>query len=537
MELLHLQSHLDDIKLFFKVMAGVGKNLKPIQGGLNTQIQTEEDLSKLMSGRVQPQATMLEEAILGAIMIDKDAFPAVVEVLRPESFYLDKHKIIYKVMSDLFGRLQPIDLLTVHEALKKEGLLEQIGGLNYLVELSNKVSSAANIEFHARIVAQKFIQRELIKVSTQIIKDSFEDNKDVLEILDDAERGLYNISDQNLNTGYESISAILVSARKEIEAASQNSTGLTGVTTGFRQLDQLTNGWQASDLIIIAARPAMGKTAFVLSLAKNAAESGCGVAIFSLEMSSVQLVTRIISMESAISSTKLRNGQLSDEEWKKLNSSFDKISQIPIFIDDTPGINIYEMRAKCRRLKQNHDIKMIVVDYLQLMTSGPNDRRGSREQEISAISRALKGIAKELHVPVIALSQLSRAVESRGGEKRPQLSDLRESGAIEQDADIVAFIYRPEYYGLEGKDFNQDQNVTEIIVAKHRNGGLDTVKLKFIPENVSFVDYDEDNFSDIFTKPSSDYNPNDFGSSFLVRPSKLNTGEADLSSTDVFDVD
>ena len=534
-ELLHLHSHLEYIKVFYQLMATPGKNLKPIQGGLNTQVRTEEDLDKLMTGRIQPQAVMLEEAILGAIMIDKDAFPSVVEVLRPESFYLEKHKIIYKIMSDLFGKLQPIDLLTVHEALKKEMLLDQVGGLNYLVELSNKVSSAANIEFHARIVAQKFIQRELIKVSTQIIKDSFEDSKDVLEILDDAEKGLYSISDQNLNTGYESISAILVTAKKEIEAASQNATGLTGVTTGFKHLDKLTNGWQPSDLIIIAARPAMGKTAFVLSLAKNAAESGKGVAVFSLEMSSVQLVTRIISMEAAISSTKLRNGQLSEEEWKKLHTAIDRMSQVPIYIDDTPGINIYEMRAKCRRLKQNHDIKMIVVDYLQLMTSAPNERKGNREQEISAISRALKGIAKELHVPVIALSQLSRAVESRGGEKRPQLSDLRESGAIEQDADIVSFIYRPMYYGLEGQNLDQDRNVTEIIVAKHRNGGLDTVQLKFIPENVSFVDYEEDNFTDVFTKPSADYNPNDFGSSFLVRPSKLNTGEVDASSANVFD--
>jgi replicative DNA helicase len=508
-------------------MAEKTNKFKSIQGGLMPH-KFDGDLDQLLTGRIQPQAVILEEAVLGAIMIDKDAFSSVVEVLKPDTFYLDKHKIIYDCMSDLFGKMQPIDLLTVHESLKKRGELDLIGGLDYLIELSNKVSSSANLEFHARIISQKYIQRELIRVSTGVIRDAFEDNKDVLEILDDAEKGLYNISDQNLNTGYKSISSLLVEAKKDIENASQNTGGLTGVTTGFRELDKITNGWQRSDLIIIAARPAMGKTAFVLSLAKNAAENGTGVGIFSLEMSSVQLVTRFISMDAGISSEKLRNGQMSSDEWTKLHNSVDRMSATPVYIDDTPAINIYELRAKCRRLKQNHDIGLIVIDYLQLMTGAPNEKRGNRQEEISAISRALKGIAKELNVPVLALSQLSRAVETRGGEKRPQLSDLRESGAIEQDADIVSFIYRPDYYGVEEAGFDEPKNLTEIIVAKHRNGQLGTVKLKFVAENVRFVDYEDDNFINDFGMASAmNFDDGNLPSNIMVRPSKINTGEVD----------
>jgi replicative DNA helicase len=439
-------------------------------------------------------------------------------------------------MEELFAKSQAIDLLTVHEALKKNGILEEIGGVSYLVDLSNKVSSSANIEFHARIIAQKFIQRELIKVSTQVIKNSYEDTMDVLEILDEAEKGLYSITDENLNTGYESLQTLVIKAQKEIEAISQRGGELTGVPTGFRDLDKMTNGWQSSDLIIIAARPAMGKTAFTLSMAKNAAKAGKAVVIFSLEMASTQIAQRIMSGESEVNSTKLRNGQLDDSEWKRLHAATDVLSNLPIYIDDTPAINIFELRAKCRRLKQNAGIELIIIDYLQLMTGAPNDKRGNREQEISSISRALKGLAKELHVPVIALSQLSRAVETRGGEKRPQLSDLRESGAIEQDADIVTFLYRPAYYALEeGGDYDGPRDLAEVIVSKHRNGGLGTVNLKFIGEYVKFDNRDDDGFFNSgiggFKDPAENlFNPDPFSSGAIItRPSKINTGEIDMS--------
>ncbi|HPK09435.1 MAG TPA: replicative DNA helicase [Saprospiraceae bacterium] len=501
-------------------MAEPSKTLKTVPGKISN-LKSEQDINNLVYGRVQPQAIPIEEAILGAIMVDKDALPSVIEILRKESFYLQAHQEIYGVMLELFSSSRPIDLLTVHESLKKKLKLEEIGGVSYLMELTNKVASAANIEYHARIVAQKYIQRELIKVSSQIIQDSFEDTKDVLELLDEAERGLYDITDQNLNTGYEALSSLAAKAKKEIEATSQKGTELTGVTTGFAELDKMTNGWQRSDLIIIAARPGMGKTAFTLSLAKNASEHGHAVAVFSLEMASVQLVQRLISMEAEITSTKLRNGQMDDVEWRKLDNAVNKLSEMPIYIDDTPGINIFELRAKCRRLKQNHDIDMIVIDYLQLMAAAPNEKRGNREQEISSISRALKGLAKELNVPVIALSQLSRAVESRGGEKRPQLSDLRESGAIEQDADIVTFIYRPDYYGLGEGDFDTPSDLSEIILAKHRNGGLGTVQLRFRGEFVKFENPGNDGFSmDIFKNDS--YNTN-----IVTRPSRMNKDLSD----------
>lgn len=478
-------------------------------------------------GKVQPQAIPLEEAILGAILIDKEALAIVSEILRKESFYKDAHQEIYDVMTQMYGKSEAIDLLTVHEGLKKAGKLEAVGGLSYLMDLTNKVASAANIEFHARIVSQKYIQRELIRVSTHIIRDSFDDTKDVFELLDDAEQHLYEITDQNLNTGYEALSSLAVKAQREIEAAAAKGSDMTGVTTGFVELDKLTAGWQPSDLIIIAARPGMGKTAFTLSLAKNAAEHNRGVAIFSLEMAGTQLTQRLIAMESEVSSSKLRTGQMDDYEFKKIHAAVDKLAELPVFIDDTPGINIFELRAKCRRLKQNHNIQLIVIDYLQLMSSAPNDKRGNREQEISAISRALKGLAKELNVPVIALSQLSRAVETRGGAKRPQLSDLRESGAIEQDADIVTFIYRPGYYGIEEGELDVPQDLTEIIIAKHRNGGLDTVNLRFISEFVKFTDGPSD-FQNDYGGFGSD--PLASQGNIVMRSSKINEDGGDNDS-------
>ena len=501
-----------------------------VEGGNMRTVKRDADANALLYGRVMPQSTKLEEAVLGALLVDRDGLPSVIEILRPESFYKDAHNEIYAVMLDLFEKSQPIDLLTVHETLKKAKKLDKVGGVNYLLELTNKVASAANVEYHARIIAQKFIQRELIRVATVTIKDSYEDEKDVFELLDEAEQQLYEITDTNLNTGYEKLSALAVKARKEIEAISQKEEAITGVPTGFDELDKLTSGWQKSDLIILAARPGMGKTAFVLSLALNAAMSGRGVAIFSLEMANLQLVQRLISSEADIDSRKLRNGQLSQDEWLRLNASIDKMAETPIYIDDTPGINVFELRAKCRRLKQNHQIEMIVIDYLQLMTGAPNSKKGNREQEISSISRALKGLAKELNVPVIALSQLSRSVETRGGSKRPVLSDLRESGAIEQDADIVSFIYRPGYYEME-EDADVPQDLAEIIIAKHRNGSLDTVNLRFVPQ---FVRFENGNFTQ-FNQPMNgmgDFRDPMTGAaatpSFVTKGSRINVDEEDI---------
>lgn len=480
------------------------------------------DLSNFAFGKVQPQALSLEEAVLGALMLDKDALPVVLDIIRAESFYSDAHQKIYRAMLRLFEKTQPVDLLTVTEELKKGGELTDIGGPFYLVELTNRVASAANIEYHARIIAQKFIQRELIRVSTKIIQDSYSDTTDVFQLLDEAEQGLFSITEQNLSRGFESMSSLASRALKQLEELSQKEEGLTGVPTGFVDLDRLTSGWQSSDLIILAARPGMGKTAFTLALARNAAlDFNKGVAFFSLEMSNLQLVQRLISMEAEIPGSKLRNGQLEDYEWQQLQSAIEKMGEAPIYIDDTPGLNIFELRAKCRRLKMQHDIQMVIIDYLQLMTGGPEggSKNGNREQEISAISRALKGLAKELDVPVIALSQLSRAVETRGGNKRPQLSDLRESGAIEQDADIVSFIYRPEYYSiLEDEEGQSLKGVAELIVAKHRNGALKTVKLKFTDHFAKFSDLDDANFNELLDDPFADKaNPN-----IITRSSRMN---------------
>ncbi|GJM35144.1 MAG: replicative DNA helicase [Saprospiraceae bacterium] len=833
------------------------KKTAPLTTGLrSTTRKRGDDLSNYVFGRVQPQATPLEEAVLGAVMLDKDALTVILDILRAESFYLDAHQLIYRAMLRLFERSQPIDLLTVMEELKKSGDLEAVGGPAYLAELTNRVASAANIEYHSRIIAQKHIQRELITVSTQTIRDAFEDTTDVFQLLDDAEQGLFAIAQQNMSKGFDSMGSLASKALKQLEELKNKEDGLTGVPTGFTELDRLTSGFQPSDLVIIAARPGMGKclgkgtrvlmydgtlkkvedirpgdlvmgddstarkvrslgrgrermywirqdqamdyrvneshilslkncskhdpaqkdavldisvkkylsestqlqsnykgfkvavdfpkqqlplapyflglwlgnarvaklkfasshpsaaasyqkgemlstissnlapilelnipanlnsfsletelealgvlknkhipeiyltnsrknrlqllaglidsapdwtclepsktyrltqkckalakqikflcdtlgyrtaltsesksnetehtlyqlnicgdlaeiplriqdkithpqnysiidwqtteiqveydkvddfygfeldgngrflledmtvthnTAFTLSFAKNAATIfQKPVAFFSLEMSSLQLAQRIIAMEAEISGMKMRNGQLEEYEWQQLNSAIERVSEAPIFIDDTPGINVFELRAKCRRLKMQHDIQLIIIDYLQLMSGGGDSQRGNREQEVSAISRALKGLAKELNVPVIALSQLSRAVEMRGGTKRPQLSDLRESGSIEQDADIVSFIYRPEYYQiLEDEEGQSLKDVAEIIVAKHRHGALKTVKLRFTPEFARFSDLDDPDFSNLpeDTFDAANYN------NIITRPSKMNDDE------------
>lgn len=465
-------------------------------GAILKPIRNESDSNPLFFGRVQPQAVGLEEAVLGAIMLEKDAITKVLDILKPSSFYVEANQKIYHAMRSLFERSAPIDLLTVHEELHKTGELESVGGPAYLVELTHRVGSAANLEYHAKIIAQKYIQRELIRVSTQIIQNSFEDTMDIFDLLDEAERGLFDITQQNLNRSYQPIGSLAAGVLKQLEILSQKEDGLTGVPTGFIQLDRVTSGWQPSDLIIVAARPGMGKTAFTLSMARNAAvDFKKPVAIFSLEMASHQLVQRLISAEAEIEGSKLRNGKLEPHEWVQLQQAIEKLAEVPIFIDDTAGINIFELRAKCRRMKQQHDIQLIIIDYLQLMTAGGDQKKtGTREQEISMISRSLKGLAKELNVPVVALSQLSRAVETRNNSRRPQLSDLRESGAIEQDADIVTFIYRPEYYGITEEDGISNKGVAEIIIAKHRNGALEDVRLRFVQNFAKFCNLEDDGF-------------------------------------------
>ena len=437
----------------------------------------------LEKGKLPPQALDLEEVVLGALMIDKKGVDEVIDILHADVFYKQAHQHIFEAIHSLFEDSQPVDLLTVSSQLKKQGKLESVGGEFYLIQLTQKVSSSAHIEFHARIILQKYIQRSLIKISNEIIEDSYNESTDVFDLLDNAEAKLYEVTQGNIKRSSETAQSLVIQAKKRIEEIA-NKEGLSGVPSGFAKVDELTSGWQPSDLIIIAARPGMGKTALTLSMARNmAVEHDIPVAFFSLEMSSVQLITRLISSETQLSSEKLRTGNLEKHEWEQLNVKVKGLEKAPLFIDDTPSLSIFDLRAKARRLSSQHGIKLIIVDYLQLMTAGGSQKGGNREQEISTISRNLKALAKELNVPVIALSQLSRAVETRGGSKRPLLSDLRESGAIEQDADIVSFIYRPEYYKIDEWDDEEHTPTAgqaEFIVAKHRNGGLDEIRLKFV---------------------------------------------------------
>jgi replicative DNA helicase len=441
-----------------------------------------EDISNMLYGKIPPQARELEETVLGAILIEKDAISYVSDILKPESFYVDAHATIFRAIQNLFGKSQPIDLLTITEELRKTAKLEEVGGAYYLSELTNKVASSANVEYHARIVIQKFIQRELIRISNDIIRDAYEDTTDVFDLLDKAEKRIYEITDKNLRNSVQGIGQLVSKSIMQIDGLINREDGLLedSVPSGYLELDKMTSGWKATDLVIIAARPSMGKTAFVLNLARNAAvDFNMPVAIFSLEMGAVQLAKRLISLECEIDAQKVANGKMTDNEYSILRDKVEKLSSAPIYINDQPAINVYELRAQCRRLQNAHGIKMVIIDYLQLM-SGGGDKGMNREQEISNISRSLKGLAKELNIPVIALSQLNRSVETRGGEKKPQLSDLRESGSIEQDADMVMFLYRPEYYNLnEGSDGASLKGVSEIIIAKHRNGPTGSVELRF----------------------------------------------------------
>lgn len=466
------------------------EKINPIQG---VRID-KSSVIPLEKGRIPPQAIDLEEAVLGAMMIDKKGVDEAIDILSPDAFYKEAHKYIFEAIVQLFESSEPVDLLTVSARLKQNKRLDAVGGDFYLIQLTKKVSSSAHIEFHSRIILQKFIQRSLIKISSEIIQEAYDDGTDVFDLLDSAESKLYEVSQGNIKKSSETAQSLVIQAKKKIEEIS-NKEGLSGIPSGFDRLDKLTSGWQPSDLIIVAARPGMGKTALTLSMARNiAVNSNIPVAFFSLEMSSVQLITRLISSETGLSSEKLRTGKLEKHEWEQLNVKVKALESAPLFIDDTPSLSIFDLRAKARRLASQHGIRLIVIDYLQLMTAGGSQKGGNREQEISTISRNLKALAKELDVPVIALSQLSRAVETRGGSKRPLLSDLRESGAIEQDADIVSFIYRPEYYKIDEWDDEErspTQGQAEFIVAKHRNGGLENIRLKFIGHLGKFDNLDD----------------------------------------------
>jgi replicative DNA helicase len=454
----------------------------------------------MVYGKVPPQAKELEEAVLGAIMLEKSAFDSVVEILKPECFYVDAHQRIYCAMQSLQQKNQPIDILTVVEELKTKEELDMVGGPYYVTRLTNAVVSSANIEAHSRIILQKFIQRELIRISGEIISDSYEDSTDVFDLLDEAESKLFEITNNHLRKNFDSIDTVLVQTVQRIEDLRHSNADITGVPSGFPSLDRITYGWQNTDLIILAARPAVGKTAFALNLARNAAlhsSKPTPVAVFNLEMSAGQLVQRILSAESEIWLEKIARGKLAEHEMKQLYAKgIQKLAQAPIFIDDTAALNIFELRAKCRRLKNKYNIGLIIIDYLQLMSGASDGRNTNREQEISQISRNLKQLAKELSVPIIALSQLSRAVETRKeGNKMPQLSDLRESGAIEQDADMVMFLYRPEYYDITSNEMGEsNKGETHVRIAKHRNGTLDTIKLRALLHIQKFTEMEGDDF-------------------------------------------
>jgi len=493
------------------------------------------DLGTMVYGKVPPQAKDLEEAVLGAIMLEKNAFDAVIEILKPECFYVEAHQRIFQSMQSLSNKSQPIDILTVVEELRFKEELEMVGGPYYVTKLTNTVVSSANIEAHARIILQKFIQRELIRISGEIIGDAYEDSTDVFDLLDNAESKLFEITNNHLRKNFDTIDSVLVKTIQRIEDLRHKNEDISGVPSGYQSLDKVTYGWQNTDLIILAARPAVGKTAFALNLARNAVMNSSKptpVALFSLEMSAGQLVQRILSAESEIWLEKIARGKLEEHEMKQLYArGIQRLAQAPLYIDDTPALNIFELRAKCRRLKNKHNIGLIIIDYLQLMSGTSENRNSNREQEISNISRNLKALAKELSVPIIALSQLSREVEKRGakdGTKMPQLSDLRESGAIEQDADLVMFMYRPEYYDITTDAMGEsNRGETSIRIAKHRNGMLETIKLRALLHIQKFVEDDGSSFGGATGlpgnwKPVPDSEGGDAAKLYIQTGSKMN---------------
>lgn len=443
-----------------------------------------EILTSTAEGRVPPQAMDVEASVLGAMLLDKDALAKAFEILDADAFYKPAHGLVFKAMTGLFERSEPVDLITLAEELRRRGDLEKVGGEVALTELTTRVASSANVEFHAHIVLEKSLMRQLIGASSEVINRAYSETEDALGLLDQAEAKIFDISEQRMKKSFVTMGAAVTKTMAILESIHGSHSGVTGVPAGFNDLDNLTGGFQPSDLIIVAGRPSQGKTALVLSLARNASVlHDVPIAFFSLEMSVQQLVMRLMCAEARVDAHKVRTGRLPEDEWRKLSVSVGRLYKAKIFIDDTPGLGILELRAKARRLKAEHNIGLVVVDYLQLM-QGPRSAQ-SREQEISAISRSLKALAKELNIPVIALSQLNRAVEART-DKRPALADLRESGAIEQDADVVIFVHRPEMYGIEADDGESTEGVAEIIIGKQRNGPVDTVKLQFVKQYARF---------------------------------------------------
>ncbi|MDE6268518.1 MAG: replicative DNA helicase [Muribaculaceae bacterium] len=491
--------------------------------------------AEMSSGRTAPRDRELEEAVLGAVMLEKDAYTTICDILKPESFYEPAHQRIYEAVQTLGAMQRPIDMLTVTEQLRLNGTLEEAGGPVYISELTGRVLSGANVEYHARIVAQKYLARELISFASQIEGKAFDESNDVDDLLQEAEGRLFEISQRNVKKDVTQIDPVIKQAIEQIQAASNRTSGLSGLETGYHELDKLTSGWQNSDLIIIAARPAMGKTAFVLSMAKNMAVNyNQPLAIFSLEMSNLQLVNRLISNTCELEGEKIKSGQLSPLEWDQLMARIKNLYSAPLFIDDTPSLSIFELRTKARRLVREHNVKMIIIDYLQLMNAS-GMKFGSREQEVSMISRSLKQLAKELNIPIIALSQLNRSLESRTNDgKRPQLSDLRESGAIEQDADIVCFIHRPEYFlhsdvDAEGRDI---RGLAQFIVAKHRSGSTADIDLRFRHKFARFENWTEagSDYETATVGSSMNIGGNDAGGFTMGNDNNFSGGTADISA-------
>jgi len=461
-----------------------------------------------VTGKLTPQAVDFEMAILGAIMINSDAVGEVIDTLTPQMFYKEAHQHIYTAVRELFKNSEPIDLLTVTNYLRKNKLLEFVGGPSYIATLTQRVASSANIEYHARIVMEKYVLRSLITTCSSIIKESYDDSKDVLQLLDEAETELFGIVENNFKRESKELTEVVRRALDELIQMRNSDDAYQGVPTGIRAIDEKIGGWQKSDLVILAARPGMGKTSFVLSIARNAAiDYSKPVAFFSLEMSATQIVHRLFSIETGIDSERISKGKLDEVEWVQLTNKIGNLSSANLIIDDTPALSVFDLRAKCRRLKHQHDIQLVIIDYLQLMQGGTekDKGKGTREQEISYISRSLKALAKELNIPVIALSQLSRAVETRsGGTKRPLLSDLRESGSIEQDADMVLFIYRPEYYKLDTfEDDTISQGRADIMFEKNRHGATGNVRVRFESRYTKFSDIDNRENDNTFTLPQN----------------------------------
>ncbi len=437
-------------------------------------------------GKIPPNDVESEQAVIGSMLTDKEAVSAAIEVLKPEDFYREDNRTIFEAILNLYGRSEPIDIITLKSELSSMGKFEAVGGLEYIAELPDKVPTTANVEQYIKIVEEKSVLRNLIKTANEIITLGYDQTQEVDGIIDGAEKKIFEVMQKKNQKGYTPIKDILVETFTELEQLYNQKQRITGIPTGFSDLDFRTSGLHNSDLILVAARPAMGKSAFALNIATNAAvRANVPVAIFSLEMSKEQMTSRILCSEAMVDSNKVRTGKIDDEEWSKLAAASGELSEANIYIDDTPGISIMEIRAKCRKMKIEKNIGLVVIDYLQLV-QGSGKRGGSREQEIAEISRSLKILAKEINVPVIALSQLSRAPEQRP-DHRPMLSDLRESGSIEQDADIVMFLYRDDYYNED----SEKKNIAEVILAKHRAGSTGTVELLWLGNYTKFANIDK----------------------------------------------